>query len=63
MSETHFTAVVEIKKTTPKNVSGTRGVAADDRQKVDVARIVVRDTSLAKLTLKVQKHLELVEEG
>lgn len=66
MSETHFTAVIEITKTVHKEPTTTyRGGEAKpaERGVQEVARIVVRADTLESLVAKAGAHLALVEEN
>lgn len=62
----HYTAVVEISKTTPAQPAPTgpgRGLAVPTERRVDeVARIIIRASSVAELREKVAAHVALVEE-
>lgn len=66
MSDTHYTATLEVTKT-----EQTKGRSADDygrgkvepsRDVANVARIVVRADDLAALRDKLVKHVELIDE-
>ena len=60
----HYTAVIEVNKTIPETTeTDSRGYnpKVKARQVVEVARIVVRASSLDKLTEKAQAHLNLIE--
>lgn len=57
----HYTAVLEIKKTTASPPSSR--TMATDRDVVDVARIVIRSATLAGLREKIAAHAALIDEG
>lgn len=61
----HYTAVIEVSRTVPETTeTDSRGYnpKVKPRQVVEVARIIVRASSLDKLTEKAQAHLNLIEE-
>lgn len=66
MAQPHYTAVVEITKTTPAQPApsgGGRGLAIPvEREVAEVARLVIRAASVAQLREKVAAHVALVEE-
>ena len=63
----HYTAIIEVNRTVPEAdvpETDSRGYnpKVKARQVVEVARIIVRASSLDKLTEKAQAHLNLIEE-
>lgn len=68
MSDAHYTATIEVTKTThtaPATPSGSygRGEVRPEpkREVIDVARVVIRAESLETLRDKVGRHVELIE--
>ena len=68
MSDSHYTATIEVTKTTHTPATsasgsyGRREVRPDPkREVVDVARVVIRAESLETLRDKVGRHVELIE--
>lgn len=58
----HFTAVVEINKTSISTESGSYGKPDEvNRQVAEVAKLVIRADTLDKLTDKIAVHVDLIE--
>lgn len=64
--EEHYTALIEITKTSPEKREPTSGYNATPkvtpRSVTEVTRVVVRSTELFKLVEKIKAHVDLVEE-
>lgn len=62
----HYTAVVQLEKVTTTEAeidNYTRQIKTPaTREVAEVARIVVRDTDLDRLTERVSQHIDLIED-
>lgn len=62
MAETHYVARTVIEKVEKAVKSDGRGNVNNNRNKSELANIVVRSNSLADLQVKLGKHVELISD-
>jgi hypothetical protein len=59
----HYTAVIELHEVKILKTGVTRAVEETSRNKVELARIVVRAKTVEELNMKVKGHIDLVNES